>query len=218
MTTNAHLCVGTVPIFAHLPQSVLEQLEALVQHTQFAQGATLYAAGTPAAALYIIHQGQVKLAQTSADGDEHILRVLTPGDFDGDHALFIAATHQASATAMAPVSACVLYQKDFQHLLLTEPALSLPLIQALTQRIETLEQRNTLATTPVGTRLGTYLAAQADTTFTLPMKRQDLARYLGTTPETVSRKMKQFEAAGWLKQAKGNVITILDRHALANQA
>ena len=49
-------------------------------------------------------------------------------------------------------------------------------------------------------RLWAYLNRQATlrgrSRFTLPMKMKDLATYLGTTPETLSRKFKNLQAAG----------------------
>ncbi|MDW0117954.1 helix-turn-helix domain-containing protein [Sporosarcina thermotolerans] len=32
------------------------------------------------------------------------------------------------------------------------------------------------------------------------MTRKDLASYIGTTPETISRKLGEFEEAGWIRQ------------------
>ncbi len=206
--------MATVPIFRHLPAPVLTRIGAAVQHTHLAAGTPLYQAGSPAAALYIIHQGQVKIARISADGREQIVRVLGPGEFDGDHALFVAETHTAAAVAMASVSACVLYKQDFQQLLAKEPAVSLAVIQALTKRIDALEQQATLATAPVDARLATFLLNQGTERFHLPMKKKELAQYLGTTPETVSRKLKAFAAQGWLSQPQPSVIQILDRPAL----
>ena len=46
------------------------------------------------------------------------------------------------------------------------------------------------------------------------MSRKDLASYLGTTPETLSRRFGEFETAGWIQQNGQRQITILDLDAL----
>ena len=45
---------------------------------------------------------------------------------------------------------------------------------------------------------------------TLPMSKKDLASYLGTTPETISRKLLEFEDAGLIKQLSNKSIKIID--------
>lgn len=48
----------------------------------------------------------------------------------------------------------------------------------------------------------------------LPMARKDIAAYLGTTPETVSRKFKELEEAGLILQLPRREIEVLDLDAL----
>lgn len=212
---HAHdLCVATVPIFEHMPTPVLEQIEGLVHHEHIAQDTPLYLENATADALYILHQGQVKVARTSADGREQLLRLLGPGDFDGDSALFRDQTHTAEARATTPVVACVLYKKDFQGLLAQYPEIASKVIAALATRIDELETQTTLATTAdVATRLNHYLVQQQAVFgdhFTLPMKKKDLADFLGTTPETLSRKLTALEDQGAIQQGPSKSITIID--------
>jgi CRP/FNR family transcriptional regulator len=42
------------------------------------------------------------------------------------------------------------------------------------------------------------------------MSKKDLASYLGTTPETLSRKLTEFEDLGYIKQIEQRKIRILD--------
>lgn len=48
----------------------------------------------------------------------------------------------------------------------------------------------------------------------LPMSKKDLASYLGTTPETISRKLADLEDEGYIKQKSGRKIEILDLDGL----
>lgn len=214
ITEQHDLCVATVPIFNRLPHDQQELVEALVHHEHIAQDTPLYLPDSKADALYILHHGQVKIARVSADGREQLLRLLGPGDFDGDAAMFADQTHTAEARAITPVVACVLYKHDFQDLLKTYPAVSMAVIEALATRVDELETQTTLATTAdVATRLRHYLRQQQALQgrhITLPMKKKDLADYLGTTPETLSRKLTGLEDAGAIRQGRGKAIEILE--------
>ena len=46
------------------------------------------------------------------------------------------------------------------------------------------------------------------------MSKKDLASYLGTTPETISRKMSDLEDAGYIKQKASKKIEIIDLDGL----
>jgi CRP-like cAMP-binding protein len=46
------------------------------------------------------------------------------------------------------------------------------------------------------------------------MTRKDLASYLGTTPETMSRKLAEFEQSGLIKQMVRRKIKILDINSM----
>jgi CRP/FNR family transcriptional regulator len=48
----------------------------------------------------------------------------------------------------------------------------------------------------------------------LPMSKKDLASYLGTTPETISRKLADLENEGYIKQKSDRKIEILDLDGL----
>lgn len=48
----------------------------------------------------------------------------------------------------------------------------------------------------------------------LPMSKKDMASYLGTTPETISRKLGDLEAEGYIKQVSHRRIEILDLDGL----
>lgn len=48
------------------------------------------------------------------------------------------------------------------------------------------------------------------------MSKKDLASYLGTTPETISRKLTDFEDAGYIKQKTARKMLILDLEGMVS--
>ena len=83
---------------------------------------------------------------------------------------------------------------------------------------QTEKQAVWVATEQVETRIAMYLIEcfekQKNLNIVLPMTRKDLASYLGTTPETISRKLAELETQKLLKQIRSKIIQILDLEGL----
>ena len=148
------------------------------------------------------------------------MRILNPGDFTGELALFRESIHEAYAEAMSNTDVCMISKNDLQEFLLKYPTISLKFLSELSNRLETLEKQTTRFTTEkVDARLALFLAecmddGEGSMEIELPMNRKDLASYLGTTPETVSRKLADFENEGYIKQKASRKIEILDLDGL----
>ncbi|MDX8417111.1 Crp/Fnr family transcriptional regulator [Absicoccus intestinalis] len=100
------------------------------------------------------------------------------------------------------------------------PEIALKLFELTARKMVQLEkQTQFLSMERVEERLANYLLNLPKTTvdneITIPMRMMDVAQYLGTTPETLSRKLKYLETAG-LIQRSGRRIKILDVDALEN--
>ena len=107
---------------------------------------------------------------------------------------------------MEETQVCMITRSDLQEFLLKYPSISLKILAEFSNRLEQSEKQTArFATEKVETRLALFLAECLDhegqsNEFVLPMSKKDLASYLGTTPETISRKMSDLEEAGYIKQ------------------
>lgn len=214
---GSRACVSLVPIFNHLTEEQMDEVMEVVRSVAFKKGEIIYRAGEAANSLYIIHHGQVKIYRLSESGKEQMIRILQPGDFTGEFALFKQSEHQAYAEALIDTQICFIRREDIQKLLSAYPAIALKILSEFSDRLEHAEkQATTIATEKVDTRIATFLVEciedveQEKAHIVLPMSRKDLASYLGTTPETVSRKLTEFEDAGFIKQNGQRNIQILD--------
>lgn len=79
------------------------------------------------------------------------------------------------------------------------------------------EQTQFLTMEKIEERLATYLLdlakAEESSQVKIPMKIKELAAFLGTTPETLSRKLKSLERAQLIKREK-QTIQLLDYEGL----
>ncbi|HYF81747.1 MAG TPA: Crp/Fnr family transcriptional regulator [Clostridia bacterium] len=213
-------CVSLVPIFNHLEKEQMEEIMEVTHSVSYRKGENIYRAGDQSDSLYIVSEGRVKIYRLSESGKEQLLRVLHPGDFTGELALFRETIHEAYADAMEETSICTVKRSDLQGLLLKYPSISIKVLVEFSSRLEQSEKQATrFATEKVETRIALFLAECIDAEshskeFVLPMSKKDLASYLGTTPETISRKLFELEDAGYIKQKTQKRIEILDLDGL----
>jgi CRP/FNR family transcriptional regulator, anaerobic regulatory protein len=213
---NDDYCISLVPIFNHLEKSQMDEVMSLIHSKSYKKGEDIYQSGNKSDALYIVRNGRVKIYRISESGKEQILRILNPGDFTGELALFNESVHDAYANALSDTDICMIKRDDLQNLLLKYPNISMKILSEFSNRLAQSETQTTrFATERVEMRIALFLVESLDTksyshTITLPMSKKDLASYLGTTPETISRKLFEFEDAGLIKQVSNKNIEILD--------
>ncbi|WP_088008380.1 Crp/Fnr family transcriptional regulator [Indiicoccus explosivorum] len=213
------LCVSMVPIFNHLEPDEMREIAGTATSLSLKRGELLYSAGDRADTLYIIHKGRVKIYRLTESGKEQLVRVLEPGDFTGETALFSDSVHDAFAEAAEQTEICRIQRADLRAFLIKYPQISLKILSEFSSRLERAEEQATsFATEDTETRIALYLLnqrkIQQSDDVKLTVTRKDLASLLGTTPETVSRKLGFFEESGWISQESHRKIRILDPDAL----
>ena len=216
---TAEDCVELVSIFDNLSKDDKNTIATLVTHHHYKTGEYLFSAGDEADSLIIVAHGQAKVFQMAASGKEQMLRILQTGDFDGEAALFTNSDHNSFAQALMKTDVCQISRGDFQRLMQQTPEMAVNMVNALGKRIAQLEQQTTEVTTAsVESRLANYLletsAGLDQEVFKLPLKKKDIATYLGTTPETISRKLTSLTKQGMIEKISNNEFKILDADRL----
>src|SRR5699024_1553624 len=208
-------CVSSVPIFNHLEVEQLQDVMQVVKSVTYKRGEILFHAGDESNSLYIVNQGHVKIYQQSDLGGEQLVGLLYPGHFTGELALFKATVLENFAEAVEDSQICVIKRDDLQQLLLKYPSISIKVLNEFANRLANSEKQSaSFVSEKVETRIALFLQEQskkqATTTMELPRSKKDLASYLGTTPETLSRRLSDFEASGAIVQNGQRKIIIKD--------
>lgn len=213
-------CVSLVPIFNHLECDQMEEIMRVTHPVTFSKGQTIYQAGDRSDSLYIVSEGKIRITRMSESGKEQLLRLLLPGHFAGELSLFSESIHEDYAIAMEQTSVCTIHRTEFQDILLKYPSIAMKVLAEFSKRLEQSErQAARVATESVETRLAHYLVEVLGTAHTslvieLPMTKKDLASYLATTPETLSRRLSDLEAQGFIRLISNRKIKILDPDGL----
>ena len=152
----------------------------------------------------IVDSGRVRVYSYADDDRERTLYMLRSREVDLTGALFTNHEHHNFAQAAEPTEICYLKQSAFKDVLKEYPEMALSLVDVLGERLTSLEQRDvtdTLLTSKE--RLYNYLlelqSQFGNQTYKLPVTKKELAQYLGITPETLSRQLKQLVAEDKIK-------------------
>ncbi len=207
-----------ISLFKGLPQAHIQELARIAHRKEFARGALIFQEGEEARGFYVVYQGQVKVFKQAPSGREQILHLFGPGEPFGEVPVFAGERFPAHAAAL---QACTVYyfpRKDFVALIQKDPSLALNLLAVLSRRLRQFVRLvEALSLKEVSERLAAYLVYRQERagalTFDLGMNKTQLASFLGTVPETVSRVFKRFQQQGFL-ESKGRQVTIRHREAL----
>ncbi len=211
-----HCCINAIPLFQSLTDEQKKKIHLLVQHKHYLRGETLYRPGQIADSLYVLKSGTTRIYRLADTGKEQLIRIVTPGEFTGELALFKEGIYEAFSEALSDCFVCAIKHSDFRELLLQYPSISVEMLATIAKRLATSEQQTAWATTEtVKDRLLHFLISLADPKeiepiVELKMAKKDLASYLGTTSESLSREFARLEKEKIIEEISYGKIKLLD--------
>lgn len=154
--------------------------------------------------VYIVESGWVKLYRTLIDGQRQVVGFANAGSVLG---LESETLHANSCEAITRVEVRAIPASRLSNLCRTEPALANQILQQISRQLGAAQaQLAIIGAQSAEQKLAAFLLSVADLCdesqdreFDLPMRRGDMAEFLGLRLETVSRKMTEFQRRGWIK-------------------
>ena len=181
----------------------------------YRRGQTVFLAGTPASALYVVHSGQVKIFRGGPGGEVQVLRVLGPGEILGYRPLLANELYASSGEAVEDSALCVIPAAIVRDLLRDIPEFAIELLAKLARELRVSEDLMMgLLHHPVRRRAARVLLALLEDNRhasdpmilrTRHLRRQDMARMIGTTPETFSRVLRDFCQRGMVSLSRDHI-------------
>jgi len=220
---NHDSCVRKVPIFSDLDNEKITKLNSLVKNREFKNGELIYLEGEVGENIYIIESGLVKLYRSNEAGNQYILRLLKEGDFFGELVLFKEEKLSSSAEAVGDCSICLIAKDELEKLIKSSPELSHKLLSAITSRLNKTENKlQSLALEDAKEKTMRLLLElvkengikkENGILINLPLSRDGLANLIGTTQETLSRKLSELQNEGVISiQGQKKILIKSDNH------
>jgi CRP-like cAMP-binding protein len=160
MNGNEHFfnLLSRASLFGTFAPEALAACADNFRQVRFAKDEMLFARGDPGTHLYIVSEGQVRLAIATSEGRELSFQIVGPGDLFGEIALLDGQSRSASATALVATTAFSLDRNAFNRLRAAHPAVSDAVIGYLARRLrEVSDKLESLTLYPLENRLARFL-------------------------------------------------------------
>jgi CRP/FNR family transcriptional regulator, anaerobic regulatory protein len=194
-------------------------------------GQTILASGGEAAVVGTVLGGILKVSKTLPDGRERILTLLYPGEFFGQ---LFTDTMDFAVEAATDVEICVADRLAYEGVIGRHPKLEHAILLATSRALAVARESSLLLSCLTSLeRVATYLLVTVgrrhhlfngirlptlNAVATLGISRSDVASYLGTTIETISRHLHYLEHKGVILILDNNHFEVLDADRLQSIA
>lgn len=218
--------VRDTAVCAALDEAELAELARVGHHKSFRRGETIFAAGDTSIACATLISGAAKLSRIDAEGVERIVALVHPAGFLGQ---LFSGTTSHDVTALTDSRLCLFPRADFERLMKEHPALTRSILERTLAELDASRAlADLIGRRDVRSRLAGLLLALARAAspspcgmaeeFEMPLSREETASLLGTTIETVSRRLTEMEQAGFIQRKGARGMVIRDAPALADLA
>ncbi len=213
--------LSTIPLFKGLSDRELEALSQSAVERRYLPGQYLINDTESSERLFLIWEGRVKLTKSSFSGKEQTLQIYGPGDLVGLFSLFTGSSFPAAAIALCACKALIFPRILLERSAEKIPSLMVNLFYALAARqSECIRTVGTLALKETPQRLAAFLLLELNKSsqkeeVLLDYSHRELAKIIGTRPETLSRVLSSFIHDGIIEQ-NGRSINVLKREFLEN--
>lgn len=185
----------------------MAQLNRISHVRKFVRGTVIQGQGEASDIVGNIIEGVIKLSSASANGDDHIVGLLFPSDFFGR---LFAEESRFAYEAVTDVTLCAMNKSGFERFLIDHPEVEHEMLKAKLDELDAVREWAAITnghTTMqrVATLLFVFSRRSrnqdrehrnlSSPVVHVPLSRRDIADYLGTTPETLSRNIQTLARA-----------------------
>jgi CRP-like cAMP-binding protein len=205
-----------VSIFSDLDEAALSSIGRLVTERRFAKESLIVGQEDPGDALFVVSSGKVKVVLYGRSGREVILSIFKPGDFFGEMSLLDNQPRSANVIALEDSTLLMLERRLFARHLEQYPRTALNILAEMSRRLRRADAViGNLALLDVNGRVARFLrelahneGEQADGSVVIRQRptQQEIASMVGTSRETVSRALSEFQRRGFLEMTGRKII------------
>lgn len=216
MSEMAESFLRRIPVFEDLDPADLAMIDRVTTERRIDRGATVFTEGEPGEGFHFIRSGKVKVIKLAADGREHILNILGPGEVFAEVLLFNDAPYPATVVAVEDSLVGVIRNRELEVLLVQQPRLAVHIIRVMSKKLLYIQSKvKTFALADSQAKIAQTLEYLLErygrqtgrgVEVALEINRQDIANMAGTTRETVSRVFRTLKDDGVLEDDERRII------------
>jgi len=218
---DTHKIIESLPIFKGLSEKQHIMLAESAKTRTYSPGQLIIGDEDRTKTFYLVATGRVKLSKTSYDGREQTLYLFGPRELFGLCAVFSDTIFPANAVALEKSTLIIFPGEAVEALARQDPLILFNIIFVLSRQLkDSMHAIESLTLKGIPQRIASYLLTAAARNesgnhemVTLPVTQRELAKLLGTTPETLSRILRQM-TVDHLIRVEGKTVEITDRESL----
>jgi CRP/FNR family transcriptional regulator, cyclic AMP receptor protein len=221
--TNAHTGAG----FSTLTGAELEHFQSIAHDVTHPGRSMIFREGDSNRGIYLLCEGQVKLMTESDERRRIILNIAMPGDMLGLSAVLNNLPYEVTAETLVPCTLKHVEQEVFLNFIRssTEAVHATALALAREYRELFLSARRLALSSSASARIALVLMDflrsdarhESIPTFHLTLTHAELASLAGTSRETVTRLLNQFERDGVISRSN-SIVTVVQLERLEQLA
>jgi len=209
--------------FCQVSAPAVKDFNAVKSPASYPAGALLFLEKQDPRGVFVLCEGQVKLSISSSAGKTLILRIAKPGEILGLMATMAGVPYEVTAETLHPCRVAFVRRDDFLRFV----AKNTEAYQGAVKQLSTLyngacEQLRTVGlSASAPEKLARLLLnwstevqdTKQRTQVKLPLTHEEIAEFIGTTRETVTRTLSEFKSRN-LVALEGSTLMISNRPAL----
>lgn len=216
--------INKIPLFIGVAANDMKQLIGAAHRKPVQSGGFFFMQDDPAESMFVLLKGRVKLSQAGPDGQQVLIRVITPVTLFA--LVAITSVSRYLVTAQAAEDSLAIYWTRHELMVFSKliPQLAHNAMGIMAERLNEIQERFREVTTErvegrlahTLLRLAAQSGRQVEDGILINMKitRQDLAEMSGTTLYTASRVLNDWQKQGLLIISRQRVV-IRDPYGLA---
>ncbi|MBR8536283.1 Crp/Fnr family transcriptional regulator [Carboxylicivirga sediminis] len=181
--------------------------------SMYRTGEVVYDVNSKAKTAYLVKKGMVKLFSVGAKGTKQIIRMVREGEIVGYYSQFTNEPEVTGCECMVNSVLCELSEYNLQEAFKTDSNLAFTMLQkACLEMKETCISIMNMSQKTVRARAANILVQQLElfeveegNDFPVRISRTDMASWIGTSKESVSRSLNDFMREGLIEMNKETI-------------
>lgn len=186
------LFLKQLPLFAHLDEANLSSIADSIEKFVLRKNELVFQEGQMANYLFMVFDGQVKIFKSTPDGKEHILHVMPKYSIIAEVPMFEGGVYPANGMAIKDSILFAMPRKKLISLVKHDPQIALNMLALQAKRLrEFTDKIEQLSLKTIEQKFINFLLSNVKIEHGMRIVKinniQELANYLGTARESLSR-------------------------------